>query len=525
MVAAMDAADNETTVCPGCQNAVDEGARVCSKCHRSLLVDVQIDLPVQDPRVRYQIARKICELAENQVFSSLRAGLERGEPVLLRGTTVERARLVQRELTSLGAPSSLIQHQARSAARTPRARVVPFNWMVGGAMMAALLLFGLIGWLNHNRDSGAPIERNALQSMLEKLTGSGDSTGAVRLAERAIASSATVVCKNRRGAGFFIGRNLLATNDHVLCPKDDSVRLFLQNGRQFSGKARFRDEQLDVALIEVSGDAKIAPLALGDATDLRRGATVYAVGAPLGLDFTLSRGIVSHERRVQYGVVFIQLDASINQGNSGGPLLDRKGRVVGIVSMRMAKADGLGFALPINYLYAGPKAQVQAPPDSRPAAWEEVLQAATREDREKREEFREFWKRPMLANALLRGSQVVAVVVSQQTSNSRFEFVFEANDVFLCRQSSRVMEWVTPDADMLSEQMNERARKWTQESGLPKELKLGMVTLGLGGCPKIEPRAKLVLVLEGAPEGYDRADLGYWRRPQALPAEPFPGTR
>jgi len=158
-----------------------------------------------------------------------------------------------------------------------------------------------------------------------------------------------------QGSGFIIDTNgSILTNAHVV-DQADRVTVTLRDGRQFEGEVRGVDEVTDMALVKVrpDGDLPVAPL--GDSDQVQVGDWAIAVGNPLGLDNTVTLGIVSTLNRSSalVGIPdkrldFIQTDAAINPGNSGGPLLDEQGEVIGINTAIRANAMGIGFAIPIN---------------------------------------------------------------------------------------------------------------------------------------------------------------------------------
>jgi S1-C subfamily serine protease len=159
-----------------------------------------------------------------------------------------------------------------------------------------------------------------------------------------------------QGSGFIIDRSgIVLTNAHVVSGAD-TVTVTLKDGRAFEGEVRGADELTDLAVVkieEVSGDLPIAPL--GDSDQVQVGDWAIAVGNPVGLDNTVTLGIVStlHRSSAQVGIPdkrleFIQTDAAINPGNSGGPLLSDSGEVMGINTAIRAGTTGIGFAIPIN---------------------------------------------------------------------------------------------------------------------------------------------------------------------------------
>ncbi|NJL88706.1 MAG: PDZ domain-containing protein [Coleofasciculaceae cyanobacterium SM2_1_6] len=156
------------------------------------------------------------------------------------------------------------------------------------------------------------------------------------------------------GSGLIIsGDGRLVTNAHVVAGAD-RVRVTLKDGRTFDGEVVGADEVTDLAVVKI--DAYGLPrAALGKSEALTPGEWAIAIGNPLGLDNTVTIGIISALGRSssQVGVPdkrvsFIQTDAAINPGNSGGPLLNAKGEVVGINTAIRAGAQGLGFAIPME---------------------------------------------------------------------------------------------------------------------------------------------------------------------------------
>src|SRR5262249_7819837 len=151
---------------------------------------------------------------------------------------------------------------------------------------------------------------------------------------------------------FFVANETVLTNAHVLCPEGQPLTVIFSDGRRATGVPMRSDTLLDLAVVHSAG-ATAPPLPLGDAGSLNVGDHVVLVGSPVGLEFTVHEGTVSSISRTLLGLAYIQLDAKVNPGNSGGALLDKLGRVVGIVSLKVQTAEGIGLALPINYAYDG----------------------------------------------------------------------------------------------------------------------------------------------------------------------------
>ena len=164
------------------------------------------------------------------------------------------------------------------------------------------------------------------------------------------------------GSGFVLTKDgFIVTNYHVV-KNAETVKVTLYNGDEYEAKYVGGDEDYDIAVIKVEA-SELQPVILGDSAGLNVGDHVLAIGNPLGeLTFSMSGGMVSSvDRAINVkGTPFnmIQTDASINSGNSGGPLFNSYGEVVGIVSAKYsssgggASVEGLGFAIPMNDVVA-----------------------------------------------------------------------------------------------------------------------------------------------------------------------------
>ncbi len=156
------------------------------------------------------------------------------------------------------------------------------------------------------------------------------------------------------GSGFILSQDgQILTNAHVVADTD-TVEVTMKDGRSFEGRVLGVDTITDVAVVKISAD-KLPTVKLGNSQNLIPGEWAIAIGNPLGLDNTVTIGIISATDRTsaQVGVTskrvsFIQTDAAINPGNSGGPLLNSQGQVIGVNTAIRADAQGLGFAIPIE---------------------------------------------------------------------------------------------------------------------------------------------------------------------------------
>jgi len=149
------------------------------------------------------------------------------------------------------------------------------------------------------------------------------------------------------GSGVILDSNgVVATNHHVV-GVSKKVTVMLNDGSEHVGELIRSYRDIDLAFLQVlSNPAKFANLA--DEATLKVGQTIFAIGHPMGLQNTITRGIVSALGRVINGAKYIQTDASINPGNSGGPLFNERAQVIGINTMVMRDMRGLGFAIPVK---------------------------------------------------------------------------------------------------------------------------------------------------------------------------------
>ena len=156
------------------------------------------------------------------------------------------------------------------------------------------------------------------------------------------------------GSGVVISADgEILTNHHVIegvrGASDTSIEVKTSDGKSFKATVLGKDKELDIAVIKI--DAHHLPFAkLGDSDAMRIGEWVVAIGNPLGLEHTVTQGIISAKGRKLMGGVesFLQTDAAINRGNSGGPLLNLRGEVIGINTMIRADGQNIGFAVPVN---------------------------------------------------------------------------------------------------------------------------------------------------------------------------------
>lgn len=160
-----------------------------------------------------------------------------------------------------------------------------------------------------------------------------------------------------KGSGFIISKDgHVLTNEHVIC-KANEIKVTLSDGRIFKGKVIGRDKSLDIAVVKIKA-GKLPVSKLGDSNQVRLGEWVIAIGNPFGFGQSVTAGVISAKQRTISDLEdrktltnLFQTDAAINQGNSGGPLVNLKGEVIGINTAIYSPSGGsvgVGFAIPIN---------------------------------------------------------------------------------------------------------------------------------------------------------------------------------
>lgn len=161
------------------------------------------------------------------------------------------------------------------------------------------------------------------------------------------------------GTGMIVSNDgYILTNWHVAGEKYSNCYVTLENSNTVNGNVVWADKDLDLAIIKISA-SNLKYITLGDSDNIKIGQKAYAIGNPIGVEFqrTVTSGIISGINRTikiddengeSYMEDLIQTDATINPGNSGGPLINSKGEAIGINSVKITDAEGIGFAVPIN---------------------------------------------------------------------------------------------------------------------------------------------------------------------------------
>ncbi len=502
--------------CPWCREPAAVDARVCPHCRRGLTVDL-LAAPIPDPRIRYLAARDLGRLGEPfSPLTRLQGLLSSGETPLASGVTRRVAAAALGILQSHGSRGRTVWREEID----PEIRAPQYETLIRPErqlhrmilIVPAALTLGLLLWFfrsSHRDTPAAPRAGSAAPAISSHEAGEKTVAPTPSVRDRvakALDSTASVVCAASAGSGFFAAPDLLVTNEHVLCRDGAAPEVVLRDGRRLRGQTIWRDDWLDLALLRVPG-AAARPLALGDATRVAPGDTVLMIGNPVGMSFTVTRTIVSHGAREVFGLAYVQFDGNVNPGNSGGPLLDEQGRAVGIVSMMVRNARGLGLALPINYLYERSPAELPLPiPPPDFSTWRAIVQTVKREEEREIESTRSAFHRPGLSNAALSpDGRIYALVIMRgmPAGATPLSFTLIVDGRAVCQPSGMVESW-----DLLARRREEpgadpRYARWLEKAGLGN-ISVGSAFLHLDGCPDPGALANAELLLRDADPVYNR---------------------
>lgn len=204
------------------------------------------------------------------------------------------------------------------------------------------------------------VENNSnIANILEKVSESVVGISKIKTHSNSIFSSNGSYSELGLGTGIIVSSNgYILSNCHVTGEKLSTCYVTLENGYTYEGSVVWCDVDLDLSITKIDAN-NLSYATIGDSSNIKSGENVYAIGNPIGYEFrkTITSGIVSatnrtlrieEDNQVSYMTDLIQTDASINPGNSGGPLITSNGNVIGVNTVKITSAEGIGFAVPIN---------------------------------------------------------------------------------------------------------------------------------------------------------------------------------
>jgi S1-C subfamily serine protease len=182
---------------------------------------------------------------------------------------------------------------------------------------------------------------------LLKATAGDDFSGII---EEAVESVVTIRTDVSQGSGFIVDdEGYIVTNYHVV-ENAQAATIITSDGESHTVSLVGSDPELDIALLKINGAYE--EIRLADSNEINVGEQVVAIGNPLGLQFSVTQGIVSAVHRPGPNNIeaYVQIDAALNPGNSGGPLINKGGEVIGINNFKIGDSESLGFALESNFI-------------------------------------------------------------------------------------------------------------------------------------------------------------------------------
>lgn len=477
---------------------------ICPHCKGKLLVDVVLVTAPADGRSRYQIARGLSKMGPGAPsFAAAQQTVAIPGSVLVSAVTREVARkalAILEEHGGLGRTMAVTEDAPVVVRKTGRLTTV--------GIMALLLVAGGVPLWKYIQHLKAETETEQL-GFGDPDTTQGPELGRKEMTERATTATVSLRCASSIGSGFFVAKDLVLTNAHVLCRQGESLRAVFANGRELPATPEHRDDWLGLALVRVPG-ANVEPLPLGDATSLRKGDQVLTVGAPEGLD-TIQEGTLSNRLHGVLGIGFLDIQAKLNEHSSGGPLLDKHGLVVGVISQE--NYPERGFALPINYAFSGASPLLPAPSHSAPSSqrWAKLLTDMASLDRREVEQGN-HGRSVLIGLTVPSAGGLVAVVAlrSQRQPTGQimtFHFRGPAN-IEICEIEAAADNWSKVSDTTLSTAQGASSRyiQWLRRNGLDQNAYVGFAELDLRTCPSERMRTA-ELLLEGADERSERIGL------------------
>ncbi len=376
---------NTHFLCPACGEQISKNAKICRFCNARVSLDIWITALSEDTH-RAELAKKILESQGKPFFNSfgnVRKALERKKEPFLKNLRKEDAEKIGKILEQ---HKVLFNTDLHAVAQPQKTNMNPA--IVTVATIFFLVTAGLTyqAYQKKNKSVSDIVNEPHSESELTPAfdgnvqkyenpapSHNGRQTEAHPDFEKLLNSTATVLAGDGSGSAFFVSNEgHLISNNHVT-KNNKEVEIQTFDGNKFKGKVLRSDSYYDLSLIKIE-TSSYSPLKLGDATAMRTGDTVWTLGAPHGLAFTVTKGIVSFVGRNVGGKAFIQADVAINPGNSGGPMINDQGEVIGINNFIIKQTVGLNFAIPSNYLYMGEDTILKdvislQSPNSKMATW------------------------------------------------------------------------------------------------------------------------------------------------------------
>ncbi|HEY7512651.1 MAG TPA: serine protease [Vicinamibacteria bacterium] len=437
-----------------------------------MLVNVRLSESLSDGRARYRVGRALAAIGTGvPPFTTLQARLAGEERLVLGGVT--RA-LADRAVAVMAAEQVRATIEIGGAGEAP----APSRSWRPVAAVVVVALVGAGAWQLTRRRPAADAPPAGRPEQVRDLS-------PTEIAERGLAATVALRCGDRVGSGFLVERETVVTNAHVVCPGASALRVRAADGRETDGAVEKVEEALDLAVVRAPGLAG-QPLPLGDAGGLKAGQRLTIVGSPVGMDFTVHQASVSNVDRRELGVALIQIDGQVNPGNSGGPLIDAQGRVVGVVTLKRQDADGIALAVPINYLHTGTTAPLPGVAGPRSPEFARMAARAEEDSRQLAGELAAVGQRPGLVAAGVVGPVIVARVLwpsAVEPAAQSLRFHLWSGSERICTLEGSVPGWSKVEARDGGSVLPGRVKTWLERNGFASDMYGAQTSLDVQSCP------------------------------------------
>ncbi len=358
--------------CPYCGEKISKDARFCRHCQRATLYSVRINKELSDREAHSFIKEwQAFDKADIRhlplsIYSSARSELQKIPATLAWDLTLNQAEAICAQFDTFkldkimqgGLPSTVLEQAPVAKSGFSFSAFLYFIIALG--MLSGSYIFlvrtnprgenielDLTAGKNDHSISSDDKDSKLLPPTADNKTAIKQSSWGPEEMERILNATVFIRDQNSLGSGFIISEDgYILSNAHVTSGME-TPRVILRDGRQFEAEKISEDTKIDASLIRIKA-RDLPRFELGDANKIYAGENILTIGNPGGLSFTVTRGIVSYVGREIEGVPFIQTDAAINRGNSGGPMITEDLKVVGINSLTSLNEQGISFALPIN---------------------------------------------------------------------------------------------------------------------------------------------------------------------------------
>jgi trypsin-like peptidase len=217
---------------------------------------------------------------------------------------------------------------------------------------------------------------------------------------------------------------------------------------------------------------------------------------------------VSNLDRIYLGVAMIQTDAPVNPGNSGGPMLDEQGLVVGVVSLKRLDAEGISLALPINYAFTGAKPLVASPSKQESEGFRRMAGKAESVDSSEAAKLQATGQRPGLVGAALGPNQTIVAEIwwpsAEDPGSQTFDFDLVGANATGCALHGEVPRWQKAQTNDGGSIVKPRVKAWLERHGFSSDIWVGVALLGFGDCPQEALGSGAVLTLRDADDDASR---------------------